>query len=330
MMIVVILIILITLSAFFSATESALISFSKIKLRHLMAKGSKPAHRVYNLITTRLDKFIAAILIGNNIVNIAISGIVTALFLKHFGLKWGPLIAIAVVSFFVLIFCEITPKIFGIQRAERLSLIAAPLVELLIKIFTPLIFVFTKISNSIIRIFGGTPPKRSPLISEEELRLMIELGKEEGVLSDEERKMFHRIFEFGDTAVDAVMAPKEKIVSVDIKATAEELLDILLEQGHSRLPVFDGSPNNIVGVIYANELLHILKNKELIVISDLIHPIYYVPANKRVSELLVEFQAKKIQIAAVVDNNQKAIGLVTLEDLVEEIVGEIEEEKFLV
>jgi len=224
-MVIILLIILVILSAFFSATESALISLSKIRLRHLMAKGDKRAQRVYNLITSRLDKFVAAILIGNNVVNIAISGIVTVLFLKHFGLKWGPLLSILITSFFVLIFCEITPKIFGIQRSEKFSLWAVSLVELLIKIFDPLVFLFTKISNSIIRIFGGTPPKRSPLISEEELRLMIELGKEEGVLSDEERKMLHRIFEFGDTTVGAVMVPKEKIVSVDINSSADELLN---------------------------------------------------------------------------------------------------------
>ncbi len=329
-MVIIVLIILIILSAFFSATESALISLNKIRLRHLMLKGDKRAQRVYNLITTRSDKFVAAILIGNNFVNIAISGIATILFLKYFGQKWGPVISILCVSFFVLIFCEITPKIFGIQRSEKFSLGVVSLVELLIKIFEPLIFFFIKISNAIIRIFGGVPPKRSPLISEEELRLMIELGKEEGVLSDEERKMLHRIFEFGDTVVESVMAPREKIVSVDIKSSSDDLLNIFVEQGHARLPVYENSPDNIVGIIYANELLHVLKNRDLIVLADLIHPAYNVMPSKRVNELLREFQVKKIQIAVVVDNNQKALGLVTLEDLIEEIVGEIDEEKFLV
>ncbi len=329
-MVIILLIILLVLSAFFSATESALIAISKIRLRHLMAKGEKRAHRVYNLITTRLDKFIAAILIGNNFVNIAISGIVTVLFLKIFGPKWGPLISIIVVSFFILIFCEITPKIFGITWSEKFSLAVVGLVELLIKIFVPLVFLFTKISNGIIRIFGAVPPKRSPLISEEELRLMIELGKEEGVLSDEERKMLHRIFEFGDTTVDAVMMPREKIISVDINSSAEALLDIFVEQGHARLPVFEGNQDNIIGIVYAHELLHILKNRELIVLADLVHPAYTVEPAKRVNELLREFQTKRIQIAVIADKDKKALGLVTLEDLIEEIVGEIEEEKFLV
>lgn len=329
-MLITILIILLILSAFFSATESALIAISKIRLRHLMAKGEKRAQRVYNLITNRLDKFVAAILIGNNFVNIAISGIVTVLFLKYLGPKWAPLISILCTGFFVVVFCEITPKIFGIQRAEKFSLWVAPLVEILIKIFEPLVFIFIKISNFIIRIFGGTPPKRSPLISEEELRLMIELGKEEGVLSDEERKMLHRIFEFGDTTVAAVMVPKEKIVSIDSKSSTDELLDVFVEQGHARLPVYEESPDNIVGIIYAHELLHLLKNKDLVVLSDLVHPAYTVSSAKRVNELLREFQSKKIQIAIIADSNQKALGLVTLEDLIEEIVGEIEEEKFLV
>jgi putative hemolysin len=329
-MIILVLIILAILSAFFAAAESALISISKIRLRHLMAKGDKRANRVYNLLTTRLDKFVAAILIGNNFVNIAISGIATILFLKYYGPKWGPAISIVCVSFFVLIFCEITPKIFGIQRSERFSLWAVSSVEVLIRIFEPLVFLFTKISNFIIRIFGSTPPKRSPLVTEEELRLMIELGKEEGVLSDEERKMLHRIFEFGDTTVGAVMVPREKIVSVDINSSIEDLLNIFVEQGHARLPVYENAKDNITGIIHAHELLHVWKNKELIVISDLVHPAYTVLPNKRVNELLREFQAKRVQIAVIVDDNQKALGIVTLEDLIEEIVGEIEEEKFLV
>jgi CBS domain containing-hemolysin-like protein len=155
---------------------------------------------------------------------------------------------------------------------------------------------------------------------------MIEVGKEEGVLSDEERKMLHRIFEFGDIRLSEVMAPKEKIIAVNINSTSEELLNIFVEEGHARLPVYEGSIDNIIGIVYAQDLLYILRNRVLFVLEDLLHKPYYVSDNLRVNELLRKFQADKIQIAIVVDEHRKTLGLVTLEDLIEELVGEIEEE----
>jgi putative hemolysin len=153
------------------------------------------------------------------------------------------------------------------------------------------------------------------------------VGREEGVLSDEERRMLHRIFEFGDIKVRDVMVPKEKIVAVNINTTSEELLNIFVEQGHARLPVYSGAIENIVGVIYARDLLYILKNKGLFLLQDLVQNACYVAPALRVNELLRRFQAEKIQIAVVADENKKTLGLVTLEDLIEEIVGEIEERR---
>jgi CBS domain containing-hemolysin-like protein len=198
--------------------------------------------------------------------------------------------------------------------------------EAFINIFSPFIRLFIGISNFILKVLRIGPSKRSPLITEEELRLMIEVGKEEGVLSDEERKMLHRIFEFGDTKISEVMMPKEKIIAVNINTTSEELLNIFVEEGHARLPVYSGSIDNIVGIIYARDLLYILRDKGLFLLQDLIHNAYYTPVTMRVNELLRRFQIDKIQIAIVVDEHNKTLGLVTLEDLIEEIVGEIEEE----
>jgi CBS domain containing-hemolysin-like protein len=167
--------------------------------------------------------------------------------------------------------------------------------------------------------------KRSPVITEEELRLMIEIGKEEGILSDEEKKMLHRIFEFGDTSVSKVMVPKEKIVAVNSKSSPEELLNIFVEEGHSRLPVYENSIDNIIGVIYARDLLYVLRDKSLFLLEDIVNKPYCVAGTLRVNELLRKFQADKIQIAIVTDEHKKTLGLVTVEDLIEEIVGEIEE-----
>ena len=154
---------------------------------------------------------------------------------------------------------------------------------------------------------------------------MIEVGKDEGVLSDEERKMLHRIFEFGDTKVREVMIPKQKMIAVNSDFSSEQLLTIFVEEGHARLPVYTGSIDNIIGVVYARDLLYILQTKGLFLLQDLIHPVFYASGSMQVNELLRKFQTDKIQIAIVVDEHKKTLGLVTLEDLIEEIVGEIEE-----
>lgn len=312
------------LSFFFSASETSIISLSKIRLRHMLSKGIKRAHHIQRLVAN-LDKFIVAILIGNNFVNIAISSIVTAIFVRIFGFSWGVVISTLITAMFVLILCEITPKILAIKHTEKLALFTAPLMELFIKIFHPIISIFMGIGNFILRMLGIKYSKKSPLITEEELRLMIEVGKEEGVVSDEERKMLYRIFEFGDTRLSDVMIPKEKIIAVNINSASEELLNIFVEEGHARLPVYDGSVDNIVGIIYARDLLYILRDKGLFLLQDLVHEAYYALVTMRVNDLLRKFQADKIQIAIVVDEHKKTLGLVTLEDLTEEIVGETEE-----
>lgn len=311
-------------SFFFSVSETSIISLSKIRLRHMLSKGIKRAHHIQRLVAN-LDKFIVAILVGNNFVNIAISAIVTAIFVRIFGFNWGVVISTFATAMFVLILCEITPKILAIKHTEKLALFTAPLMELFIKIFHPIISVFMGIGNFILKILGIKYSKKSPLITEEELRLMIEVGKEEGVVSDEERKMLHRIFEFGDIRLRDVMIPKDKITAININSTPEALLNIFVEEGHARLPVYDGSVDNIAGIIYARDLLYILRDKGLFVLQDLVHEAYYAPATMRVNDLLRKFQADKIQIAIVVDEHKKTLGLVTLEDLIEEIVGEIEE-----
>lgn len=313
------------ISFFFSASETAVIGLSKIRLRNMVARGIKHAKNIQNLVM-KLDKFIAAILIGNDFVNIAISAIVTGIFVEIFGYHLGVVLGTFISTFFVLVVCEITPKILAIKHTEKIALMTAPFMEIFIKIFHPVILIFTKTSNLILKILRIQPQKRSPLITEEELRLMIEIGKEEGVLSDEERKMLHRIFEFGDTKLSEVMVPKEKIIAVDVNISSDQLLDLFIEEGYARLPVYKDSIENIVGIVYARDLLYILKDKRLFILQDLIHNVFYAQASMRVNELLRKFQADKIQIAIVVDQNKKAQGLVTLEDLIEEIVGEIEEE----
>ena len=313
-------------SFFFSASETSLIALNKIRTRHLADKGVKGADSALRLIT-KLDKVVAAILIGNNLVNIIISSIATIIFVSLLGPTWGVVASTLCLTVFLLVMCEIIPKTLAIRYSENTALFTSPILEVFIRLCEPLVQVFTGVSNSILKLFGAHPEKRSPLISEEELRLMIEVGKEEGVLSDEERRMLQRIFEFGDMKVGEVMIPKDKVIAIERSADAEKLLNVLAEEGHSRVPVYEEGIENIVGVIYVRDLLYIMRDKALVVLEDLLHPAYYVPENKRVSDLLREFQLKRIQIAVVVDEQKKTLGLVTLEDLLEEIVGEIEDRR---
>ncbi|HOX09932.1 MAG TPA: hemolysin family protein [Candidatus Omnitrophota bacterium] len=331
------ILVLLCFSAFFSMSETALISLSKIKLRHMISKGIKNSKLVHQLVS-KPEKMITSILVGNNLVNTAISVIGAIIFVFFLGEEVGMLAATVIVTIMLLIFGEIIPKMFAVQRSEKVSLAVAKPINLLVMILNPVAKVFTKLGNAMIKLFGGEVKQRSPLISEEEIRLMIELGKEEGVVEDEERKMLHRIFEFGDTKVGEVMIPLGKVVSIDIDSDAEELLNLFAEEGHSRLPVYKGSPDNIVGIIYARDLLYIWQNKGLVIIPDLVHEPYFVQKDKRVSDLLKDFQKMRAQIAIVTDipapgseagASRRAVGLVTLEDLMEEIVGEIDEDPVL-
>lgn len=322
----ILLLFLVLLSFFFSASETSIIALSRIRLRHMLSRGIKRAQSIQRLIT-KLDKFIVAILVGNNFVNIAISAIVTGLCVPILGYKKGVIVATFSTAFFVVIICEIIPKILAIKHTERIALFIAPFMNFLIKIFSPFFAVFITINNLIVKILRIKPTKKSPLITEEELRLMIELGREEGFLSDEENKMLQRIFVFGDTQVSDAMVPKENIVAVNVNSTPEELIDIFVEQGHARLAVYKDSIDNIVGIIYARDLLYLLRDKKLFILQDLMQEADYILAKTPVNEVLKKFQSEKIQIAIVVDAHKKTLGLVTLEDLIEEIVGEIEEKQ---
>jgi CBS domain containing-hemolysin-like protein len=318
--------VLVLCSFFFSASETSIIGLSKIRLRHLVAKGSRRAASVQRLVS-RFDSFIAAILISNNFVNIALSAIITGFMVRLLGYQWGVVAATFITTVSVLVFCEITPKILAMKNAEKTALLVGPLMEALVRVLQPLVSVFIGVSNGLLRLIRITPTKRSPLITQEELRTMIEIGKEEGVLSDEERKMLHRIFEFGDTRLKDVMVPLNQMVAVNARSSVDEILDVLAEKGHSRLPVYQDSPDNVIGVLFVRDLLYILKDKGLFVLQDLLREPYFVKSSMRVNELLRIFQQDKVQLAIVVDEKKKAQGVVTLEDLLEEIVGEIEEDK---
>ena len=325
----IVMFVLLLASAFCSGSETALISLNKVRLRHQKDKGKTNAKILYGVIT-RLDRFLASIVVSNNLINTAFCVIGTLIFINllgpYIGDLWASITATFVLTMILLVFAEITPKVFSSQHSEQVALTLAIPIVLVMKVLEPVAKFFVQLSHILIRLFGGIPSKRSPLITEEEIRVMIEVGKEEGILTDEERNMLHRIFKFGDIKVGEVMVPKEKIIAIELGAQSEKLLELFVEGGYARIPVYRQSIENIIGIIYAGDLLHVWRNDALIVIPDLIHPAYHVSPKKKISALLTEFQLKNIQIAIVVDDGGKTLGLVTLEDLIEEVVGEVEED----
>ncbi len=318
--------VLLAISFMLSLAEMSMVALSKLRLRHLVVRGARNAQLLQRLVN-RMDEVITSIVTMNNFINTAISSLGTALCIAWLGPRWGILLATFIMGTVIVALGEITPKVFAIRHADRLALLLAPAVAVLLRVIGPATRIFTAFSNGLLRLFRVELKTRSPLVTEEEIRIMIEVGKEHGVLSEEERTLLHRIFEFGDLKVEDVMVPREEMVAVHDNATHEEVLTVLTEKGHSRVPVYHESPDRIVGIIYAQEILHIWREGWLIVLQDLIHPPFEVKPGSRVIDLLRDFQRKHLQIAIVVDDQGKALGLATLEDLFEEIVGEIHEEK---
>ena len=318
------LLVLLAFSALFSMSEGAFLAVNKVRLRHLMQRGSEPAKLVYRLLT-RLDRLIATILIANNLINVTLSVLATILFVELLGEPRGPVVATVAITVLLLLVAEITPKLFAAAHADRTALLLAWPLDRFLVLMRPLTWCFTWTSRFIMRLLGERRMARSPLITEEELKVMIEMGREAGVVAEHELRMLHRIFEFDDTIVQDVMIPREQIAAVEITQPPEAILDVLIEEGHSRLPVYRGSLDRIEGIIYARDLLAMWRHGGLFAVPDLLHPPYHVPPTKRVAELLSDFQRMKIQIAIVQDPQRATLGLVTIEDLIEEIVGEIRE-----
>jgi CBS domain containing-hemolysin-like protein len=197
---------------------------------------------------------------------------------------------------------------------------------ILMRLLAPLADFFTWAGRGLLRLLRVPTKRRSPLVTEEEIKVMIQMGREAGVLAEEELRMLHRIFEFSDSLIREVMVSREQIVGIDLNTTPEQVVDVLIEQGHSRIPLYRGDLDHVAGVLYARDLLAMMRHGGLFVLSDLIRPVAFVPGTKRVAELLSEFQRDKTQIAIVQDARGVTIGLVTIEDLLEELVGEIHEE----
>ena len=322
---IIILITLLVLSAFFSSAETALTTVNKIRMRTLSEAGNKKADRVLR-ITEDSAKMLSAILIGNNIVNLSASSLATSIVLDAFG-SLGAGIATGVLTFLILIFGEVSPKTMATIKADSMSLRIAFIIEFLMKLFTPIIFIVNFLSMGFLFLLGVNPNDKDKKMTEEELRTIVDVSQESGVIEDEERDMIHNLFDFGDAEAKEIMVPRIDMTFVQADASYEEILDIFKEDKFTRLPVYEETTDNVVGIINMKDLLLWKTGEEKdFSIQQIIREPYFTYEHKNTADLFIEMRKSSISLAIVLDEYGATAGLITLEDLLEEIVGEIRDE----
>ena len=317
------IIILLCLSAFFSSSETALTTVNQIRMRTLADNGDKRAARVLH-VTGNPGKMLSAILIGNNIVNLSASSISTSLAIHLFG-NTGAGIATGILTFLILIFGEVTPKTMATIKADSMSLTAAAPIGFLMKILTPVIFIINKLSLGLMFLLHVNIKDAQKKMTEEELRTIVDVSQENGVIEHEERDMIHNLFDFGDAEAKEIMVPRIDMTFVQADATYQEVLDIFRQDMFTRLPVYEDSTDNVIGIINMKDFLLQNDTPEFSVRNLLREP-YFTYEHKNTADLFLEMRKSYISLAIVLDEYGVTAGLITLEDLLEEIVGEIRDE----
>ncbi|MFW6022752.1 MAG: hemolysin family protein [Halanaerobiaceae bacterium] len=319
----VVLVVLFMLSAFFSGSETALMSVNRIRIRELANNGDKKALLVDKLLKNH-TRLLSTILIGNNLVNIGASAIATSLAIKFFGNK-GVGIATGIVTLIVLVFGEITPKAIGNKRAVKYSKFVAPILYWLERILSPLISLLVVL----IKLFiGNEKILSSSFLSEEEIRRFVNVSEEEGAIKRTERKMINSIFEFDDTTAREIMVPRIDMVCVEESTSLLETVQLAVNCGHSRIPVYQNTIDRITGIIYVKDLLQLLLNDhvEKSSVKEYMRKAFFIPESKKINELLTEMKKRKVHISIVLDEYGGTAGLISIEDLIEEIIGDIQDE----
>ena len=319
---IIILFILLLLSGFFSSAETSLTTVNKIRLRSLSEDGNKRAKKVIE-ITENSGKMLSAILIGNNIVNLSASSITTSI-AYTFG---GSAVAAAtgIITILILIFGEIAPKTLATIHSEKLSLLYAYPIAFLMKVTTPFIFIVNNLSMIVLFILRVDPNAKQDAMTESELRTIVDVSHEDGVIESEEKEMIYNVFDMGDAKAKDVMVPRVHVTFADVESTYDELIDIFREDKFTRLPVYEDTTDNVIGTINMKDLL-LFDNTKQFHVRDILREAYFTYEFKSISELLVEMREASINIAIVLDEYGETAGLITLEDLLEEIVGEIRDE----
>ena len=316
------LIILICLSAFFSSAETSMTTVNKIRIQSLAEQGDK---RALILLTVVEDsgKLLSTILIGNNIVNISASSLATTITMRLFG-NAAVSVSTGIITLLVLIFGEITPKTMASLHAEKMALSYARIIQFLMFLLTPVIFLVNKMAKGVLTLLRVDDSVKGNTITEHELRTLVNVGHKEGVIETEERQMIYNVFDFGDSQAQDVMVPRIDVTFADVNSSYEDLIQLFREEKHTRFPVFEETTDNIIGIVNVKDLL--LTEKKDFTLRKILRDAYFTYEYKKTSELLMEMKEHSVSFAVVLDEYGATSGIVTLEDLVEEIVGDIHDE----
>lgn len=319
----VILVILIVLSAFFSSAETALTTLSNVKVRAMVDEN--PTGRVLTLqkILDNRSKLISAILIGNNVVNISASSLMTSLVIRIWG-NSAVGIGTGILTLIVLIFGEIVPKTWAMCNNEKLSLAYARTIYFLMQVLTPVIFIIDKISGFFLGILHIDQSSRA-MMTETELKTYVDVSHEDGVIEQEEKKLIYNVFDFGDSVAKDIMIPRIDMTTIDVNATYYELLGLFRESMYSRIPVYENEVDNIIGIVIVKDFL-LVENRDTFKIQDILREGYYTYEYKKTADLLLEMRLLTTNVALVLNEYGATVGMITVEDLLEEIVGEIRDE----
>ncbi len=317
------LIVALILSSLTSASETALTSVNRIRIKNLAEEGDQRARQIEDLLKNA-NSFLTSILITNNVAIIVASALTTIIAIN---LNLPEALATVVLALVSLVFSEVAPKNAAVQNAESWALALTPFVRFLIIVVRPINFGITVISNALLRLLGVPLRRTGPSVTEEELMFMVNVGEEEGELEHGERSMILSIFELGDTTAREAMIPRIDMVALEGGTTIENAVDVITQGGQSRIPIYDGTIDNIIGVLYAKDLLRELRlNRTKRPVREIVRPAYFVPETKKLDDLLQEMRGNRVHMAIVSDEYGAVAGLVTIEDLIEEIVGDIKDE----
>ncbi len=322
---IVVLVLLVGVAAFFAASEAAIVSINRIRARALAEKKIRGSQRLERLVEDR-NRTLTSVLIGSTFVLLAADSLATYLFLQ-WGVPHAAIWSTIVMTVSILLFGEILPKTLAVSTGDRTALRLAPLLGAVKTVLTPLTAAFLAITERLVRVFGGHGVA-GPYVTEDDIKTLVNVGVEQNVLEEQERELIHSIIEFGDTIVREVMTPRTEMVTVNVSSSPRRALDLVVAEGYSKLPVYEETVDDIIGVVHDRELLIALSNGTVAETSlrTLMRPVTHVPENKRVAELLREMQRGKYSLAIVLDEYGGTAGIVTMEDLLEEIVGEILDE----
>lgn len=314
---------LVLLSAFFSSAETAFSTVNRVRLRTLAEEDNKGAIRVLAILD-QYGKMLSAILIGNNIVNLSASSVATTFSISLWGNK-AVGIATGILTFVVLMFGEIIPKTWAMQRAESISLMFGPVIRLLMTILTPVIFLVDMLSNWILRLLHISSEGNNFSITEKELKTYVDVSHEGGVIESEERALIYNVFDFGDTVAKDIMIPRIQMTTVPLSTTYQELLSTFQSCMFTRIPVYDEDPDHIIGIVNIKDFI-LVKDKEKFSLKKILREAYYTYEYKNVSDLLMEIRERSCNIAFVLSEYGATVGMITMEDIIEELVGEIRDE----